>query len=114
MFYETKPNSGAKPWTFQSCTLDASLDTPTLAIGTVFPHQEVAFVLEQASCMFYETPRNVFSGNTTTKTNVVVPVSWFVVVTVGAAKVVVVVVPTATTQNPGKWVLSLRRLKNDA
>jgi len=43
----------------------------------------------------------MYSAGTTTKPKIVVRVRWFVVVTVGAAQVVVVV-PRATTQNAGK------------
>ncbi len=44
------------------------------------------------------TAKNVF-GSDATKTNVVVPVGWFVVVTVGATDVVIVVVPRTATQD---------------
>ena len=89
---ELTPNTGTKPWTFQTharcdcrgrfqtCPLT---DTPTLAFGCKFTDK-------------FKQPRNVLR---TTKTVVVVRVRRFVVVAVRAAQVVSIVVPTTTPQN---------------
>ena len=80
------------------------MNTPTLAIGTVPPHQGVAgqpgtFVVERAASPLQE----MYSAGTTTKTVVVVRVRWSVVVAVRTAQVVeVVVVPRSTAQDAGK------------